>query len=227
MTNWATKTTIGKKVLSGEIKSVDEILDRGLKIPEHQITDFFFPDIEVQLLSVGQARGKFGGGRQRPFRVTQRKTEDGNKPTFSVMAAAGNRDGYLGIGSGEGSETMPARERATKNAKKNLIKIKRGCGSWQCGCGTPHSIPFKISGKCGSARIEFMPAPKGVGLATHNECKKLLELAGIKDVWSRTFGNTGNRMNLIKACFDALKQLQKTRIMKSFEKESGIVEGRK
>jgi len=227
MNDWSAKTTIGKKVLSGEIKDIDEILDRGLKIREEGVVDFFFPDIEIQLLSIGQARGKFGGGKQRPFRVTQRKTEDGNKPTFSVMAAAGNRDGYIGIGSGEGAETMPARQKATRNAKKSIIKIKRGCGSWQCGCGTPHSIPFKVIGKCGSVRIVFMPAPKGVGLATHDECKKLLELAGVKDVWSKTFGNTGNRMNLIKACFDALKQMQKTRIMKTFSNQAGIVEGKK
>ena len=52
-----------------------------------------------------------------------------------------------------------------------------------------------------------MPAPKGVGLVADNETKKLLKLAGIKDIWVRTFGNTSNRINLISAVFDALKNL--------------------
>ena len=56
-------------------------------------------------------------------------------------------------------------------------------------------------------RVELKPAPKGVGLVANNETKKLLRLAGIKDIWVKTFGNTSNRINLISAVFDALKRL--------------------
>ncbi len=197
-----------------------------MRIKEAGMVDRLMPDLEAQLLLIGQSKGKFGGGRRKPFRVTQRKTEDGSKPKFSVMAVIGNRNGYVGIGFGTSSETMPAREKAIKNAKLNLIKIKRGCGSWQCGCQTHHSIPFKILGRSSSVRLEFLPAPKGVGLAIHSECRKILELAGIKDVWGRSYGQTRKRINLINACFDALKTLQSTKIMKSFEKEAGVVEGK-
>jgi len=60
---------------------------------------------------------------------------------------------------------------------------------------------------CGSVRVKLMPAPKGVGIVANNETKKLLRMAGIKDVWIKTFGNTSNRINLIYAVFDALKKL--------------------
>ncbi len=227
MSEWIPKTEDGKKVLAGEIESIDYFIDRGRRIMEPEIVDKLIPNLEAQLLLIGQSKGKFGGGKRKPFRVTQRKTEDGSKPKFSVMAVVGNRDGYVGIGFGTSSETMPAREKAIKNAKLNIIKIKRGCGSWQCGCKSPHSIPFKISGKCGSVRVEFLPAPRGTGLAVHSECKKIFELAGVEDVWGKSFGQTRRRINLINACFDALKSIKKTKSMDSFEKESGVVEGAK
>ena len=56
-------------------------------------------------------------------------------------------------------------------------------------------------------KVELLPAPKGVNLVAADESKKILKLAGIKDVWIKTFGNTGMRMNLIYAIFDALKKL--------------------
>jgi len=88
-----------------------------------------------------------------------------------------------------------------------VIRIKRGCGSWECGCGGEHSIPYKTKGKSGSVCVVLMPAPKGLGLVANDELKKLLRLAGIKDVWVKTFGNTRMRINLIKAAFNALKNL--------------------
>jgi len=225
MSEWVPKTELGKLVYEGKIKHIDEILDKGIRIREPEIVDKLLPNLEVQLLNIGQAKGKFGGGRRKPFRVTQRKTEDGNKPKFSVMAVVGNRNGYIGLGFGASSETMPAREKAIREAKLNLIKIRRGCGSWQCGCGTPHSIPFKIRGRSGSVRVEFIPAPKGVGLAVHDECKVLFELAGVKDVWGRSFGQTRTRINLLYATFNALKQLRETKVPESFKKFAGVVEG--
>ena len=89
----------------------------------------------------------------------------------------------------------------------NIIKIKRGCGSWECGCGTEHSIPFKTRGSSGSVRVELMPAPKGVGLVATEEAKKIFRLAGIKDIWMKSRGHTSNRINFIYAIFDALKKL--------------------
>ncbi|HDM05924.1 MAG TPA: 30S ribosomal protein S5, partial [Candidatus Aenigmarchaeota archaeon] len=93
-----------------------------------------------------------------------------------------------------------------------LIKVPRGCGSWECGCGEPHSIPFKTQGKSGSVRVVLMPAPKGVGLVADDESKKILRLAGIKDVWVKTFGNTGMRINLARAVYDALRNLNRYKL---------------
>lgn len=208
---WIPKTRLGKMVKEGKIKDIDEILSKGIQIREAEIVDYLLPDLTSDLLLIGQAKGKFGGGKRRAFRQTQKKTAEGNKPRFSALAVVGNKDGYIGIGMGKAKETVPAREKALRNAKRSIIKIKRGCGSWECGCGEEHSIPFKISGKCGSVRVEFLPAPKGIGLCVHDECKKIFELAGIKDVWSRTRGETRSRINLIYACFEALKQLSRMR----------------
>jgi small subunit ribosomal protein S5 len=108
----------------------------------------------------------------------------------------------------------------------NVFKIRRGCGSWECGCKTPHSIPFEVEGKCGSVIIKLMPAPKGKGLCIEPECAKILKLAGIKDVWSKTFGQTKVKTNLVKACMMALHQLMKVKVNPNRYAALGIKEGR-
>ncbi|MFA5084651.1 MAG: 30S ribosomal protein S5, partial [Candidatus Paceibacterota bacterium] len=172
-----------------------------------EIVDLLMPNIETDLIKVGQAKGKFGGGKRRPWRQTQKKTAEGNVPTFGCVVVAGNREGYVGLGHGKAKETVPARQKAIRNAKMGIIHIKRGCGSFECTCKEPHSIPFKVEGKCSSAKIVLMPAPKGTGLVIDDECKKILKLAGIKDVYSKTFGQTRTKFNLAKATMNALKKL--------------------
>src|SRR3989344_206785 len=74
---------------------------------------------------------------------------------------------------------------------------------------TTFSIMAKVDGKCGSATVVLMPAPQGTGLVACDELKKILRLAGIKDVYSKTFGKTKTTTNLAKACLDALKKTSK------------------
>lgn len=205
--SWKPKTELGRKVKKGEIKDIDEILDRGFKILEPEIIEILLPNLETELMEIGQSKGKFGGGKKSIWKQTQKKTKEGNKPKFSTYAVVGNRNGYVGIGKGKAKETVPAREKAIRQAKLNIIKVKRGCGSWECGCGEEHSIPLKIEGKCGSTEMELIPAPKGSGLIIEKECAKILRLAGIKNIFSKTEGKTNTKINLIKACFDALKKL--------------------
>ncbi|MBI2208685.1 30S ribosomal protein S5 [Candidatus Woesearchaeota archaeon] len=224
--SWNPRTLLGKKVKSGEIDSIDYILDNRLNILEYQITDILMPNLSTDLLLVGQSKGKFGGGQRRVFRQTQKKTREGNKPRFGTFAILGNEDGYIGIGYGKSKETVPAREKAIRNAKLGIIKIIRGCGSWQCGCRNPHSVPFTVEGKCGSVKVKLIPAPRGTGLCIERECKKMLSIAGIKDVWSQTSGQTRTKLNLIKACFDALKKLTEIKIKKETADSLGIVEGK-
>jgi small subunit ribosomal protein S5 len=222
---WKPKTGLGEKVKSGEINDIDMVLDNGIKILENEIVDILLPGLETDLLLIGQAKGKFGGGKRRVFKQTQKKTREGNKPKFSTIAIIGNKNGYVGIGFGKSKETVPAREKSIRNAKLNIFKIRRGCGSWQCGCKEPHTIPFMVEGKSGSSIIKLMPAPKGTGLKVEKECAKVLNLAGIKDVWSKTYGQT-TKFNLIDACIKALKRLIETKVKTTDAGNLGVVEGK-
>ncbi|MFH0874346.1 MAG: 30S ribosomal protein S5 [archaeon] len=224
--NWNPKTNIGKQVKAKVITDIDQILDTGKTILEAEIVDHLIPGLENDLLAVGQSKGKFGGGKRRVFRQTQKKTKEGNKPHFSTLCIVGNKDGYIGLGYGKSKETVPAREKATRDAKLHIFKIRRGCGSWECMCGEPHSIPFTVSGKCGSAKITLIPAPKGVGLCVEKECAKILAFAGIKDVWSKTSGQTRTTLNLIRACESALKDLIKTKIQPHHIERLSVNEGK-
>lgn len=224
--DWKPNTGIGKKVKNREIVDIDEILDEGKPLLEHEITDMLLPNLTTELLLIGQAKGKFGGGQRRVFRQTQKKSKEGNKPKFATMAVVGNGDGYVGIGYGKSKETVPAREKAIRQAKLNIFKIRRGCGSWEDRSNEPNSIPYAVEGKCGSVRIKLMPAPKGKGLCVEKECAKILAAAGIKDVWSATEGQTKNKINLIRACEKALKKLVSTHILPVHKERLVITDGK-
>lgn len=225
VSSWTPKTELGRKVKKGLVTSLGEVLDKGEVILESQIVDVLLPDLESELLLVGQSKGKFGGGQRRIFKQTQKKTREGNKPSFATVAVVGNKNGFVGVGSGKSRETVPAREKAIRKAKLNILKISRGCGSWQCGCKEPHTIPFMVEGKCGSVRLILRPAPKGKGLIVESECAKILRLAGIKDVWSKSFGQTKVKTNLVNACVDALKKLITTKVRPETIEQIGIIEG--
>ncbi len=205
--SWKPKTRLGKLVKEGKIKEIDEIILKNVKILEQEIVDYLVKNLKDDLIAIGQSKGKFGGGKRRAWRQTQRKSEEGNVPTFGCMAVIGDCNGHVGVGYGKSKETLPSREKAVRDAKLNIATIKRGCGSFDCACSEQHSIPFKIEGKCGSSRIVLIPAPKGTGLVIEEECKKILKFAGIRDIYSQTFGQTRTKINLAKACFEALKKL--------------------
>ena len=225
--NWIPKTELGRKVKNGELTDLSQILDSGTKILEPEIVDKLLPNLIVELVEVGQSKGKFGGGKESIWKQTQKKTSEGNTIKFSAFAAVGNKDGYIGVGFGGAKETVPAREKAIRNAKLNVVKIRRGCGSWACDCRTPHSIPYKISGKSGSVKVELSPAPRGTGLKSERKCGVLLGLAGVKDVYTRTEGITATKLNLLKACYYALKNLTTFKMKdEKSEKEVGLVEGK-
>jgi small subunit ribosomal protein S5 len=222
---WKPRTSLGMKVKSGEVSSIDYILDRRIKILEPEITDTLLPNLETDLLMVGQAKGKFGGGQKRIFKQTQKKTQEGNKPKFATFAVVGNSDGYVGVGYGKSKETVPAREKAIRQAKMNIIKIRRGCGDWGCGCRDSHTVPFKVTGKAGSVVMTLIPAPKGTGLRVEKECQKILRMAGIRDVWSKADGQTRSKLNVLYACFSALQKLMAFKLNEKNSKSLNTVEG--
>ncbi len=204
---WIPKTRLGKEVLEGKIKSIDEIFERGERVLEYEIIDMLLPDLKVEYILIGGRVGKGGGQQRIPIRITAKITKSGRRFHYSAFAIVGNEDGYIGIGKGRSNEPRLAMEKAVNRAKLNIIKILRGCGSWECKCNEEHSIPYKVEGKSGSVRVILMPAPKGVGLVCSEEMKKILKLAGIKDIWVKTFGNSQMYSNLIMACFNALRKL--------------------
>lgn len=223
---WKPKTVLGQKVKEGLVTDIDEIFNSSEQILEAEIVDVVLPDMETDLLLIGQAKGKFGGGKRRIFRQTQKKTKEGNKIHFMTCGLVGNKNGYLGLAVGKSKETVPARDKSIRNAKLSLIKIRRGCGCWECNCGEPHSIPFSIEGKCGSSIIRLIPAPKGKGLCIEKECAKILKMAGIKDVWCKTKGQTKTKLNLIKALMKALANLTEMKVQPTNQHKLGLIEGK-
>ncbi|OUJ18826.1 Ribosomal protein S5 [Methanonatronarchaeum thermophilum] len=197
---WIPKTKLGRLVASGEITTIKEALNSGLPLKEVEIIDQLI-NVEEEVLDVN---------------MVQRMTDSGRRVKFRTQVVVGNRNGYVGLAEAKDEEVGPAIRKAIRNAKLNLIDIRRGCGSWECGCGTNHSIPIKVTGNGGSTRVTLLPAPNGIGLAAGETAKKVLELAGIKDIWSSTKGETRTTINFGKATFDALK---KTAMVKMPERD--------
>ena len=189
---WQPRTKLGKMVKEGQITNIDEILDSGRKILEPEIVDYLIPELKHEVISLT---------------TTQRTTDSGRRSTFRAIVLVGDQKGHVGVGVGKSSEARDAIEYATKDAKKNLIKVSMGCGSWECQCGLVHSIKEKVEGKRSSTFIELKPAPRGLGLAANETVKKVLEFAGVKDVWSKARGSTGNKYNMILATIEALNKL--------------------
>ena len=211
LNSWVPKTELGKQVKAGNLKDFDKILSSGKKYIEPEIADTIL-NLKSDLLSVGQAKGKFGGGKRRAWRQTQKKTMEGNVVTFSAMAVVGDSNGHVGIGLGKAKETLPSREKSFRMAKLNIIKVVRGYETKEEPGTMPHTIPFRVEGKCGSVRIKLLPAPRGTGLVVGDECKKILRLAGIKDVYAVSRGQTRTTLNLATACIDALKKTSEMKL---------------
>ena len=165
------------------------------------------PELMQEVIYIGGSPGKGGGIRRTATKMTARMHKSGRRFKLSALVVIGNGDGIVGVGRAISNEHRTAIEKATKNAKLSVIRVRRGCGSWECGCGGTHSVPFRARGKAGSVRVEILPAPKGVGIVASEEVRKVLKIAGIKDAWVKTSGMTSTRSNLVSAFFDALKKL--------------------
>jgi small subunit ribosomal protein S5 len=209
---WIPKTELGRVVRAGKVTDIDVVLSEGKKIMEPEIVDLLLPNLKSDTLFIGQAKGKFGGGKRRPFRQTQKKTKEASVLTFGVMAVVGDGKGHVGLGYGKAAETLPAKEKAFRKAKLNITKIKLGCASFDCSCDEEHSIPVAVEGKVSSVRVKLMPAPQGTGLVVNDELKKVLRAVGIKDIYSKTEGKVRTTFNAAKACMAALEKIGEVRI---------------
>jgi small subunit ribosomal protein S5 len=186
---WVPKTKLGKLVQQGEIVSMEEIFTQGLRIKEPEIVDTLLQNVQQEVLGIG---------------FVQKQTDAGERSRFRAIVAVGNGDGYIGVGEGKARQVRTAIDKGTIQAKLNIIPVRRGCGSWECGCGKGHTMPFTVRGKCGSVRIDVLPGPRGLGLVAGEIPKVVLRLAGVRDCWTRTYGSTSTLTSSALAVFDAL-----------------------
>jgi len=189
---WVPKTRLGELVKEGLI-TLEKIFANNLIVKEKQIIDVLLPQLNESVVSIS---------------MVQQMTASGQRSRFKAVVLVGT-DGFIGVGSAKSREVGPAIRKAIDRAKLSVIPVLRGCGSKECGCGHTHSVPFKVDGKCGSVKIRLIPAPQGVGLACADKVKQVLKLAGIEDIWSKTFGDTRTSENLVKATVTALKNAHK------------------
>ena len=189
---WLPRTRLGELVKEGLI-DLSRIFQNNLIVKEKEIIDILIPQLKEDVITI---------------KMVQQMTSSGQRSRFKAVVIVGS-DGFIGVNASKSKEVGPAIRKAIEKAKLSVIPVLRGCGSKQCGCGGSHSIPFKLKGKCGSVRINLIPAPAGVGLACADKVKQILRLCGIEDIWSKTFGDTRTSENLVKATFDALKNAHK------------------
>ncbi len=192
---WVPKTKLGKMVQIGQVLSLDEVFTQGLRVMEPEIVDVLLPDLKQEVLGIG---------------FVQKQTDAGEKSRFRAVVAVGNGNGYLGVGDGKAKQVRTGIDKATLQAKLRIIPVRRGCGSWECGCGRSHSLPFRVTGKCGSVRVDILPGPRGLGLVGGEIMKTVLTLAGVRDCWTRTYGSTSTLASTAFAVYDALRNTYST-----------------
>ncbi len=199
--SWNPKTELGRKVKAKEIVNLSDILKSGKPILESEIVDVLLPNLMQETIELSS---------------TQRMTDSGRKAKYRAVVVVGDGQEYIGIGQGKADEVRPAIEAAVRDAKYNIAHVNLGCGSSQCDCGSKHSLPIQITGKHGGVKITLRPAPRGTGIVANRIVKKVLQLAGVKDIWTKAEGRTKNRFNTSMAVVDALDQLNRIRVKKEF-----------
>jgi len=192
---WNPVTKLGRLVQNGTIKSIEEIYRFSIPIKEAQIVDKLF-DGENKL-------------KEEVMKImpVQKQTQAGQRTRFKAFVLIGDGNGHIGLGVKVAKEVQGAIKGAISDAKLNLVPVRRGY--WGNKIGKPHTVPTKVTGKCGSIRVRLIPAPRGTGIVAAGAPKKVLQLAGIQDVYTSSRGNTKTRGNFLKACYDALSETYK------------------
>ncbi|KAJ9457299.1 40S ribosomal protein S2-2 [Diplonema papillatum] len=186
---WMPVTKLGRLVKDGRIRKLEEIYLHSLPIKEPQIIDHFFKDTELK-------------DEVMKIMPVQKATSAGERTRFKAFVVVGDSNGHIGLGVKCSKEVANAMRSAIVLAKLALIPVRRGY--WGTKLGAPHTVPCKVTGKCGSVRVRLIPAPKGTGLVGSPVSKKLLSLAGVNDCFTCSIGQTKTMGNFVKAVFAAL-----------------------
>lgn len=188
---WSPLTNLGRLVANGYIQSLCEIFYHSIPVKEAEIIDFLL-----------KKEGKSLKETCLKVKSVQKQTKAGQRTRMKCVIAVGDSDGNLGVGSKTAKEVQLAMKGALVAAKLNLIPVRRGY--WGNKIGNPHTVPTKITGKCGSVRIRFIPAPRGTGVVGAPVTKTMMQLAGVDDIFSQSRGNSDTTENYVRAIYDAL-----------------------
>lgn len=186
---WVPVTKLGRLVKDGKIGSLEEIFLFSLPVKEAEIIDYFLKDKLVDEVM--------------KIMPVQKQSSAGQRTRFKAFVAIGDTNGHIGLGVKCSSEVANAIRGAIIAAKLNVAPVRRGY--WGRKQGLPHTVPCKVTGKCGSVRVRLIPAPRGTGLVSSPAGKKLMHMAGIDDCYSSACGHTRTMGNFIKAIFYALR----------------------
>lgn len=186
---WTPVTKLGRLVKEGKITSIEEIFLFSLPVKEAEIIDFFLKDkLQDEVMKI---------------MPVQKQSSAGQRTRFKAFVAIGDTNGHIGLGVKCAAEVATAIRGAITAAKLNVSPVRRGY--WGRKGGLPHTVPCKVTGKCGSVRVRLIPAPRGTGLVSSPAGKKLMFMAGIADCYTSTRGHSRTMGNFIKAMFSALK----------------------
>jgi small subunit ribosomal protein S2e len=185
--DWVPVTKLGRLVKDGKIRSIEEIYLFSLPIKEYQIVDYFLPKLKDEVMKI---------------MPVQKQTTAGQRTRFKAFVVIGDFNGHVGLGVKCAKEVATAIRGAIILAKLSIIPVRRGY--WGTILGEPHTVPTKVTGKCGSVLTRLVPAPRGTGLVAAPVPKKLLELAGIRDCYTSARGSTRTLGNFVKSTFQAI-----------------------
>ena len=173
----------------GKITSLEEIFLFSMPVKEAEIIEFFLKDkLQDEVMKI---------------MPVQKQSSAGQTTRFKAFVALGDNAGHIGLGVKCSAEVATAIRGAITAAKLNVSPVRRGY--WGRKGGLPHTVPCKVTGKCGSVRVRLIPAPRGTGLVASPAGKKLMHMAGITDCYTSSRGHTRTMGNFIKAMFAALK----------------------